>query len=37
MKPEHLYTIIGTLSTILLLGFVVAYGDEIKKFFNKKK
>jgi len=35
MRPEHLYTVIGTILGIVLLAVFVSYGDEIKKFFKK--
>lgn len=36
MRPEHLYTIIGTIVGIGLLAFFVCYGDAIKKFIKDK-
>jgi hypothetical protein len=35
MRPEHFYTIIGTVLGIFLLGVVICYGDEIKNRWKK--
>lgn len=34
MRPEHLYTIIGTIVGIGLLGFIICYGDNLKNFIK---
>lgn len=36
MRPEHLYTIIGTIVGILTLAAIVCYGDNLKKFIKGK-
>lgn len=36
MRPEHLYTIIGTIVGIGLLGFTICYGDNLKNFIKGK-